>query len=302
MNTIAVIIPAFKASYLQQCLKSFKAQTNQNFELYIFDDNSPYGLHDIAKPYLIQDNFNYHHFDQNLGGTSLVEQWERCISATSEKWIWLFSDDDLVSSDAIENLYQCIKEYPQNHLLRFNKKMLNRTGNTTAFEALPHHLSIQSFYKQIVYKRYSVTLPEFVFNRQLYNRKGGFVKFDLAWGTDKATWIEFAKENGVLTIPNATVTFRMSGENISSIDKGGFFDRKVNALLEYYLWHKGQNELCTEEDLNKIKDSILWYIKTNISQVSILNILGLSLNLSKTFSSSRIRLISFLVKCKLYNE
>ncbi len=302
MNTIAVIIPAYKPSYLEECLESFKAQTNQNFKLYIFDDNSPHNLFKIAKPYLLNNNFSYYHFEENLGSRALADQWERCISATSEEWVWLFSDDDFVSSDAIDNFLQCVKRNPQNQLFRFNKRQINPAGKITVFEQLPFYVSIKSFYQQIVYKTYNVTMPEFVFNRQLYDRKGGFIKFDLAWGTDKATWIEFAKENGVLTIPNATVTFRMSGDNISSIDSGGFFGRKVNALLEYYLWHKEQDELCTEKDLVKIKDSILWYIKTNIKQISMVKSIHLSLILSETFSSSRIRLVAFLVNCKLNNE
>ena len=38
---IAIIIPAFKAFYLEQTLQSFVNQTNKNFTIYIGDDNSP---------------------------------------------------------------------------------------------------------------------------------------------------------------------------------------------------------------------------------------------------------------------
>lgn len=110
-NNLAIIIPAYKATFLAAALDSIAAQTCQDFTLYIGDDCSPNNLEVIVDKYRDKINLVYKRFDTNLGGKDLVAQWERCIDMTQgEDWLWLFSDDDVMEKNCVEEFYKTIKE------------------------------------------------------------------------------------------------------------------------------------------------------------------------------------------------
>ena len=49
--SIAIVIPAYKDTFLTETLESISNQTDKDFTLYIGDDNSPYQLLDIVNKY-----------------------------------------------------------------------------------------------------------------------------------------------------------------------------------------------------------------------------------------------------------
>ena len=51
MKKLAIIIPAYKDTYLHNALSSISNQTCKDFNLYIGDDASPYDLTKIIKPF-----------------------------------------------------------------------------------------------------------------------------------------------------------------------------------------------------------------------------------------------------------
>ena len=46
---LAIVIPAYKGTFLQETLESVARQTDRRFHLYIGDDCSPHGLKEIVK-------------------------------------------------------------------------------------------------------------------------------------------------------------------------------------------------------------------------------------------------------------
>ena len=110
-NNLAIVIPAYKATFLAAALDSIAAQTCKDFTLYIGDDHSPNNLEEIVGRYREKINLVYKRFDNNLGGKDLVAQWERCIDMTQdEEWLWLFSDDDVMEPSCVENFYRVYKK------------------------------------------------------------------------------------------------------------------------------------------------------------------------------------------------
>ena len=81
----------------QRTLMSIFLQTLDNFHVYIGDDASKEDLQSVILDFP-QDKITYKRFKTNLGSCDLISQWKRCIALSSEEpWIWLFSDDDLMS-------------------------------------------------------------------------------------------------------------------------------------------------------------------------------------------------------------
>ncbi len=109
-HRLAIIIPAYKATFLPAALDSIAAQTCKDFTLYVGDDYSPEPISDIVNQYHDKIELVYQRFDANVGGKDLVAQWERCIAMSKdEPYIWLFSDDDVMEPDCVEKLFRQIE-------------------------------------------------------------------------------------------------------------------------------------------------------------------------------------------------
>ena len=110
-HRLAIVIPAYKATFLPVALDSIAMQTCKDFTLYVGDDCSPEPIGSIVEQYKDKVNLVYQRFDTNLGGKDLVAQWERCIAMSREEpYIWLFSDDDVMEPSCVEELLRQIEK------------------------------------------------------------------------------------------------------------------------------------------------------------------------------------------------
>lgn len=236
---LAIIIPAYKAKFLSAALDSIAAQTCQDFTLYIGDDCSPYNLEDIVNQYRDNIKLVYHRFETNLGGKDLVAQWERCIAMTQgEPYLWLFSDDDIMEPKCVEAFFSALDETNSYyHLYHFDVKKIDEKGNVLSIpKAYDKVVNSFSYYKEKLIGSYMSLVVENIFSRDIYDRCGGFENFDLAWGSDTATWSIFSKERGMYTISGPYVLWRSSSENISPDFSPAIVERKAKALVEFFKW------------------------------------------------------------------
>ena len=82
---LAIVIPYYKLTFFDATLASLAAQTCHDFKVYIGDDASQEKPSALLEKYKEQFDFIYHRFDENLGGTSLTKQWERCIALSGNE-------------------------------------------------------------------------------------------------------------------------------------------------------------------------------------------------------------------------
>ena len=68
MKQLAIIIPAYKATFLTAALDSIAAQTCKDFTLYVGDDCSPEPIGNIVEQYRDKIDLVYQRFETNLGG------------------------------------------------------------------------------------------------------------------------------------------------------------------------------------------------------------------------------------------
>ena len=238
-HRLAIIIPAYKATFLPAALDSIAIQTCKDFTLYIGDDCSPEPIGNIVEQYRDKIELVYQRFDTNLGGKDLVAQWERCIAMSQdEPYIWLFSDDDVMEANCVEELFRQIENTKGVYnLYHFNVDVIDERG---AFKCrqqdYPAVLSAYRFYRGKNSMRLSAFVVENVFSRKVYERFGGFMKYDLAWGSDIATWIVFCGEKGMCTVPHARIKWRQSSQNISPNYSRQIAERKLRADQNLLNW------------------------------------------------------------------
>ena len=238
-NNLAIVIPAYKATFLAAALDSIAAQTCHDFTLYIGDDCSPNNLGEIVDSYRDKINLVSRRFDTNLGGKDLVAQWERCIDMSQgEEWIWLFSDDDVMEKNCVEEFYQTVKENPDAGLVHFNVAgLFGKEETEKAFMKFPRYIDAKTFLNNKLLGHYVSFVVEFVIRKDVFYGSGRFQKFDLAWGSDFVSWIKFAtRAKGIYTCASAQVKWRSSGENVSTDYRNEIIVRKMNAVIDYTYW------------------------------------------------------------------
>lgn len=253
-HRLAIIIPAYKATFLSAALDSITAQTCKDFTLYIGDDCSPEPIGKIVEQYRDKIELVYQRFETNLGGKDLVAQWERCIAMSQEEpYIWLFSDDDVMEPNCIECLFKQIDVTKGAYdVYHFDVNEINDEGKMTKqLPAYPQNLSAYDYYKGKSSGKYRSYVVENVFSRRIYEQSGGFKNFDLAWGSDVATWCIFCGKKGMFKIPDAKVCWRRSAENITPNISCSIAERKMIANCKLLAWSYdffGNNEIVWKQN------------------------------------------------------
>lgn len=261
VNKIAIIIPAYKSSYLHETLQSISNQTCKNFTVYIGDDASPNELYKIVEKFSKEIDIVFKRFDTNLGGHNLIAQWERCIEMiTTEEWIWLFSDDDIMAPNCIELFYRHVEFDKKSQLLHFNTHVIDSKGVFLGkSNPFPKTMTSKVFFEKRIRSEIHSFAVEYIFSKNIYKENDGFEFFDLAWCSDDATWVKFAKNTNISTIDkDSLVYWRYSGENISSLNVDeSILIRKLNARISYLNWandfFKENKEVIEINSIHKVK-------------------------------------------------
>ncbi len=168
-----------------------------------------------------------------------MAQWERCIAMSREEpYIWLFSDDDVMEPNCVEELLRQIEKTEGYYdVYHFNVDIINERG---AFKKrkqdYPAVLPAYRFYRGKNSGRFSAFVVENVFSREVYEQMGGFMKYDLAWGSDVASWIVFSGRKGMCTVPHARVCWRQSSQNITPDYSPQIAERKLRAQIALLNW------------------------------------------------------------------
>ena len=102
---VSICIPTYNGrEHLKECLESIRAQTFQNFEVVICDDQSSDGTLDFARELARGDN--RFRFIQNQRRLGLAGNWNRSISAARGEWIKFVFQDDIIAPTCVEKLLQ----------------------------------------------------------------------------------------------------------------------------------------------------------------------------------------------------
>lgn len=214
---LAIVIPYYKILFFDEALQSLANQTDKRFNVYIGDDASPECPSLVIDKYKGQLNLVYHRFESNLGSTSLVQQWDRCIALSSnEEWMMILGDDDVLGESVVENWYNNYNNfYLHSTVVRFATKMIIQdTGEITSLYTHPMwEKATDSFWRKFKHLTRS-SLSEYVFSRKVY-KKFRFYNYPLAWNSDDRAWLDFSDDKPIFTINEGIVYFRLSMYNIS---------------------------------------------------------------------------------------
>ncbi len=229
---LAIVIPYFKINFFESTLCSLANQTNKKFKVYIGDDNSPDDPKFLIAKHKNSIDFKYKKFQSNLGKSSLVSHWNRCIAMIDdEEWVMILGDDDVLSENVVEMFYNYLDAIDTKiNVVRFASCKIDAEGKETSTIFLNPIIELST---DFLFRASRSSLSEYVFNTNQIV-KIGFKKFPLAWFSDKLAVLEFSGFKEVYSINDAVVYVRISDQSISGIQNN--YKEKLNATFDFYYY------------------------------------------------------------------
>lgn len=266
---LAIVIPYYKLTFFEKTLKSLANQTDKRFKVYIGDDASPENPIGLLEKYKGKFDFIYHRFENNLGGISLTQQWDRCIALSgNENWIMILGDDDMLGANVVEFFYQNLKVIKVNRssVIRFATQVIDGEGKAISaiFEQPKLEKATDAFWRRFKGKTRS-SLSEYVFSRVSY-AKFGFQNYPLAWHSDDMAWLEFSEKQLIFCVNNAIVDIRVSSESISGAKNN--LEKKNIAESEFFM-DLTRNMLPLFSKLRRLE--LLYQVEVSIKKTRLLS-------------------------------
>lgn len=229
---LAIVIPYYKITFFEETLISLANQTDQRFKVYIGDDASLESPNDLLEKFRGKFDFVYHHFKTNLGGISLVRQWNRCLEMTdNEVWVMFLGDDDLLEENVVSEFYRNLNEIDAiANVIRYSTCKIDALGLLTSpqFTHPKIEYSTDFFFRNI-----RSSLSEYIFRKSKI-REIGFKEFPLAWQSDVLAVLEFSDFKNVYSINEAMIYIRITDLSISG--KQDNLKLKYKAVFDFYYY------------------------------------------------------------------
>lgn len=232
MHLVSFVLPAYKAKFLSQAIDSILNQSYANFELIIVDDASPENLEKIVDSY--QDaRIKYYRNEQNIGGVSLVKQWNFSIQYAKGEYVILAADDDIYHTHFLERCLALADKYPDIELIRSGVEQIDEQNRLIGIDGvLPEHCSKYQFLYYWVKGTAFTCIGNYMFKTSALLQKK-FIDFPFAFCSDVASTIMMA-EKGVANTAEMLFQFRISSIHLSS--NKNHLKSKLEATTMFYNW------------------------------------------------------------------
>lgn len=276
----SIIIPAYKAKFLKECIDSILAQTYNEYELIILNDASPENIESIILAY---DNsrIRYYKNSVNVGAVNVVDNWNKCLEYVNGDYVICMGDDDRLLPNCLYEYNRLITAYPGMGVYHAWTEIINEDSEIIDMqEPRPLWESVYSMaYFRI--KGRCQYIGDFLFDVKDLKAKGGFVKRPLAWGSDDATvWIA-AKDTGIVNSQIPMFQYRINSNTITNTSnteikikaikmsrKNSGVESEPQNALDLFYWKKME-----ENSYKNYSRSIMDNVATDISSKNIFRII-----------------------------
>ena len=226
MTRYTFLLPAYKARYLREAIKSILDQTCRDFSVIVSDDCSPEDLKAVVDEFAGDPRLTYRRNERNIGGGgNLTEHWNILVNLCTTEWLILASDDDVYHPHFLEEIDRLTRKYPEVDIIHARAQLIDCNGTVTRRDALYEERVTQAeFMQQLFFLNHTECIANHALRTQALRSMGGFVNLPLAWISDTATTWAMAR-NGAANTRDTLFSFRLSGENISS--RGAVFSKRL---------------------------------------------------------------------------
>lgn len=251
---ISILIPAYKPTYLKECIDSVLTQSYKNFELIVVNDHSPFDIDSILASYT-DNRINYYKNEKGFGAERLVQNWNKCLEYAKGDYLICMGDDDKLLSNCLYDYIELINKYPDLDVYHTQAVIINELSKPISIqEARPEYESVYACIWHL-WQGQRQFIGDWLFKTTALRKKGGFFSTPYAWAADHLTVFSLAAEKGIANMQTIGFQYR---ENRSSITQDKHCtSKKVDAMLIAQNWHKEFLKESPSNNIDKIYRDIL---------------------------------------------
>jgi len=247
---ISICVPTYNgAEYLIECLESIQAQTLNDFEVIIVDDDSTDRSFEIATEFARRDSrFKAYRNSKRLG---LVGNWNRCLEISGGTWIKLLFQDDKVEPNCLERLLESCERLKRPFGFCHRHILFDAADDKAAqsyfdeyqrmierFYGDKEYLDADAFAEICATGSYNpVGEPTVtIFHRSIIKQFGLFNP-NLIQICDAEFWMRVGTNVGIVHIPEKLATFRVHGRSTTAhnLSKRRYRTKMLDCLVINYL-------------------------------------------------------------------
>lgn len=237
----SVILPVRNGGeYLKECVNSVLAQTLDDFNFIILDNNSKDGSIDWLKS-LSNERIIIYSSNTDL---PIESNWKRIVDIPKNEFITLIGHDDLLKPDFLETINGLIHKHPSASLFTSHFSYINSQGNLIRNckpmdeIQLPHE-----FLSQYLCNMIDCMGTGFVMRSKDYDEIGGIpTRYPNLLFADFELWIRLTSKNYKVTSFNNCFSFRLHNSTTtnSGDDK---FQKAFFLFLDFLIEIKSKSSL-----------------------------------------------------------
>ncbi len=247
MVKFSVCIPAFKSSFLQECIESILAQSFGDFELIILNDCSPQPVGEVVARFS-DPRIRYFSNEKNVGAQHLVSNWNKCLSLAVGEFLLIMGDDDRLHPNYLHEFSGLVEKFPGLNVYHCRSKIINDDGDTIRLTpALPAFEHVFDSVWQRLEQLRSNYISDYVYRTAALRAQGGFFQLPLAWGSDDITAFIASRDHGIAHTNRPVFEYRSNAQSITSTGNDLV---KMEADLGYADWLRDflKNEPADDTD------------------------------------------------------
>ncbi|WP_026966625.1 glycosyltransferase family 2 protein [Algoriphagus terrigena] len=261
MVKFSICIPAFKSSFLEECISSILAQTVGDFELIILNDCSPQPVDEVVRKFT-DPRIRYFTNEKNVGAYHLVDNWNKCLSLAIGEFFLIMGDDDLLHPDYLREFSKLIENFPGLNVYHCRSKIINDAGETVRLTpALPAFEHVFDSIWQRLEQLRSNYISDYVYRIDSLRAQGGFFNLPLAWGSDDITAFIASRDLGIAHTNRPVFKYRSNAQSITSTGSDLI---KMEANLGYAVWLRDFLKNEPADDTDRIAKD---YLQTHFAQL-----------------------------------
>lgn len=252
MKQFSILIPAFKTKFLKECLESILNQLYKDFEIIVVDDCSPENIQSIVEV-LNDDRIRYYRNEKNCGAKDVVDNWNICLNYAVGKYVICMGDDDILDPNCLSEYNKLIERYPNVGVFHTRTYIIDEESKVfRATELRSEKENTLDLIWRSINGGCTQFIGDFVFNRYLLLKDGGFYKMPFAWGSDYLSVFIASTHGGIIHTNKPLFRYRQSRYTISSSSNAV---EKIKAQFMLYDWIDRYVKSCIpksqEEEVTK---------------------------------------------------
>ncbi len=241
----SILLPAFRARYLKECLASILAQSFRDFELIVVDDASEEDLLSIVRSF-DDPRIRYYRNEVGCGAERVVDNWNICLGYAKGEFVLNMGDDDMLEQDCLLEYDRLVRSFPSLDVYHIRTTLIDENGEVIRLlEERPQTEDVLTMI-QCRWSGRMQMIGDYLFRREPLVEQGGFYYLPFAWGSDDVTVFRAAAAQGIANSNFPGFRFRKSRYSISGSTSN--VEGKLRSLPLYRAWFRSffGRRLCGE--------------------------------------------------------